>query len=86
MEDAKVYEKEEWYVVMAFTDEGLRYMHPTGVFVTDVRQAEKWPLQAQADEAAAKVLENRRCPAMAKKLTVEYSVNNVHEIRPDEKA
>lgn len=84
MDDAKVYEKEEWYVVMAFTDAGLRYLQPWGVFGTDARNARKWPDEQGATRAAARVLTEKRMSAMAKKLTIEWSVNNIREIKPEE--
>ena len=79
MDDAKVYEKETWYVVMAFTENGLRYLALDGSFSTDVRNAAKWKNESQASDAAVKILTEHRCPAMTKKLTIEWSVNNVHE-------
>ena len=84
MDDAKVYEKETWYVVMAFTEQGLRYAGKTGGFTHDVRSAALHGTENAATDAAARVLTEHKMPAMAKKLTVEYSVTNVREPAPEE--
>lgn len=77
--DASVRVDETWYVVIAATEEGLRYLAEDNKTVTDPRRAERHPSYGTAKIAAADAIESMGCPAMAKRLTVSYSVDNVRD-------
>ena len=77
--EASVRLTEIWYVVMISGENGMRYMAENGKTALNPKNAERYASYAAAKAAAADAIKSMRCPAMAKRLTVEYNVDNVHD-------
>lgn len=77
--DAYVHIDETWYLVMIAANSGLRYLAENNEPITDPRKAKRYLSYETAKTAAANAIETLSCPAMAKRLTITYNVDNVHD-------